>query len=165
MINNDLTFDSRSEQGMFNYGYNRFYGDLAVTENAVVTDRDGSIIKPWDARIRVAQKMVPFGNRLVDKDGSFYNYSDKELSNIHIKYGDAYGGLNMIYIGDENKVFSCPTKIENGNWLVDYTEMDGSDATDLNITTRESIQVGALQATISSRVNINEANALEYYIE
>lgn len=167
LIVNDLVGDTRSEQGMFNYGYNNYYGSMHVNSIGSASNRTGPFPLPWSARATVQQRMVKYGYKMVDYKGDFYNYSDYVLKSIHTidtANQDLYSNLNRSYIGDLHKVHECPTIIENGNVIVDYQELDGSDAYDFNIDSNQTLNAGAVQLTLGSYVNINEEDALEYYI-
>ncbi len=165
LINNDLDFDARDEQPMSPWGYQNYYGSLYVESSGSASNRTGPFPLPWSARAGVEQRMVKYGCRMVDYRGDFYNYSDYELNSIHVKYGDLYSNLNRGYIGQENKVHNCPTIIENGAMIINYNEISGADAYDFNINENITLEAGASQICLGSRININEESALEYYIQ
>lgn len=118
----------------------------------------------------VQQVVGGFGHRLVDGEGAFFQYQNFDISTIHYKSVtvDSYSNLNFDYIGDENMVFSSPTVILGGNLVTDYTEINGSNAIDFNLTgssPSSSVDAGAQLLVAGSYININEQGALKYYTE
>lgn len=168
IIVNDLTGDVRYEQNMGGNGFYNYYGAMFVNSIGSASNRTGPFPLPWSARATVQQRMVKYGYKMVDYKGNFYNYTNYDLKSVHTidsNNQEIYFNLNRSYIGDLHKVHNCPTIIENGNVLIDYQEIDGSDAYDFNISEDITIDAGAIQLVLGSSVNINESDALEYYIQ
>jgi hypothetical protein len=155
--------DDVDTQPMTHWGYENYFGSLILETSGSGEDW------PWpQGQANSWQNVVEYGNRLVDHKNNFYNYQDKELLNVHYAPdGEEYWDVNLSYVGSENTAHVCPMIIKNTDqWVLDYEFIGNNDVYDFNITTDVyNERRYAWLAVVGSRININEADALEYYIE
>ena len=154
--------DDVDTQPMTTWGYQNYFGFQGVETSGSGVDF------PWaQGQANSWQNVVEYGNMLVDYKDSFYDYQDKELFNVHYTPDEGqYWDSSLSYIGSENIAHLCPMKIKNVNqWVLDYEFIGNNNVYDFNITTSVTERRFAWLGVVGSRININEADALEYYIE
>lgn len=157
--------DNTTTQPMTDWGFQNYFSSTLVSRGRA------DEIPAVSAIASSTQEIVAYGNKLVDYNNNFYDYQDKELLNVHTidpntGGNEGYWQPNLPYIGTLNSTHQCPMILTNeNNWVTEIELIDEDDVYDFDITGVAFLSRSAILAVVGSRININEADALEYYIE